>query len=251
MRRAISWLAVLALPAAVLLGSPAHAQKKKGAADKDLDDKNSQKMIKAGVLVGRVNNIYEASRKIQLKVAVPVTTLNAGAVSGMQQAQVAMAMARARRDVVGMRQAQLQLMLNQAGLYKIDVKTVDVEVEALDDVVVRTARPKADFDDKGRPKKLNKAQLKELRGDPKEPGYGLGYKAEFGDVAVDQIIRVQLVRKKPEKGEVKPKAKPKAKPKGKKGKAKDDDEMGAADLLGDNTPQVSMIVIIGEASSGR
>jgi hypothetical protein len=250
MRRAISWLAVLALPAAVLLGSPAHAQKKKGAVDKDLDDKNSEKMIKAGVLVGRVSNIYESSRKIQLKVAVPITTLDAGAVSGMQQAQVAMAMARARRDVVGMRQAQLELLLNQARLYKVDVRTVDVEVEALDDVVVRTARPKADFDDKGRPKKLTKAQLKELRGDPKEPGYNLGYKAEFGDVAADQIVKVQLVRKKGEAPAAKAKPKLKAKPKGKKAKAKDD-EIGPADVLGDNAPQVSMIIILGEAAGGR
>jgi hypothetical protein len=244
MRRAISWLAVLALPAAALLGSPANAQKKKGV-NKDLDDnKTSEKMIKAGVLVGRVNNIYEGSRKIHLKVAVPVTTLDAGAVSGVQQAQVAMALARARRDLMGMRQAQLQMIQNQARLYRVDVRTVDVEVEAIDDVVVRTASPKVDYDDKGRPKKLTRAERKELKGpDPKLPGY----KAEFGDVAVDQVIKVQLVRKKGEAA-AKPKPKPKPKTKGKKGK---DDEIGPADLLGDNTPQVSMIIILGEAGGGR
>jgi hypothetical protein len=245
MRRALSWLAVLALPAVLLLGSPANAQKKKGTAEKDLDDKNTEKLIKSGVLVGKVMNVYEGSRKVRLQVAVPVTTLNTGAISSMQQAQLQLAVARARGDALGMRQAQLMMVREQLNLYRTELKSVDVEVEARDDAIVRTARPKADFDDKGRVKKLTRAQLKELKGpDPKLPGY----KAEFGDVATDQIIRVQLVRKK---GAAKPALKtvPKPQPK-KKGKAKDLDKDVAADVLGDNSPQVSMIIILGEANPG-
>ena len=62
-------------------------------------------------------------------------------------------------------------------------------------------------------------------------------------------IKVQLVRKK---GVAPPKVAPKAKPKA-KGKAKDQEaaEVGAADLLGENGPQVSMIIILGEAAPGR
>src|SRR5262245_8551625 len=118
MRRAVSWLAVLALPMVVLLGSPANAQKK-GAVDKDLDDKNSEKLIKSGVLVGRVTNIYESSRKIRLQVSVPITTLNVGAITAMQQAQIQLALARASRDINGMRMAQLQMVREQANMYRV------------------------------------------------------------------------------------------------------------------------------------
>lgn len=250
MRRAISWLAVLALPAVLLLGAPAHAQKmKKAAIDKDLDEKNSDKMIKAGVLVGRIVSIYDGSRKIKLSVGVPVTRVNAGALTNLQQAQLSLAVARARRDLAGMRQAQVDMALAQLSMYSTEVRNIDVEVEARDDVVVRTARPKADYDDKGRLKRPTKAELKELKGpDPKM----VGYKAEFGDLGADQVVQVQLVRKKEavkEKAKPKAKAKPAAKP-GKKAKAKDDEAAApdAADLTAGTTGQVSLIVILGEAS---
>lgn len=254
MRRTISWLAVLALPAVLLLGPPAAAQQlKKGAVDKDLDDKNSEKMIKAGVLVGRVVSVYEGSRKIKLAVSVPIQSLNPGALTTLQQAQAQLALSRARRDLNGMRQAQMSLVRAQLDLYRVEVHSLDVDVEARDDVVVRTARPKVDFDDKGRVKKLSKAELKELKGpDPKLPGY----KAEFADLGADQIIQVQLVRKKETPGEARPKvkAKPKAAAKS-KGKAKGKEDAAAApdaaELTREYTAQVSRIVILGEAAGAR
>ena len=55
-----------------------------------------------------------------------------------------------------------------------------------------------------------------------------GYKAEFGDISTDQIIQVSLVHKRAQR------------PEPKKGKDKDDAE---ADLLDDNKPHASLILI--------
>jgi len=221
MRRAISWLAAVVVPF-VLLAGPAAAQKKK--ADKDLDKANDIKMIKMGVLVGKVRSVYEDKRKISLEISVP--KLNVGAVQNLLNAQRSMMTARTIQDRLN---AQRSMMQAQGQLYTQESKVIDLEV--LDDVLVRSAKPRQEFDDKGRIKKLSKAELKELKGpDPKVPGY----KADFADISSDQVIQVSLVRKK---GAPKP-----ARPK--KGKNKDLD--GDIDVLADNLPQVSRIIILVE-----
>jgi hypothetical protein len=244
MRRAIGLTAALVAAAALLTGSPAGAQKKEKA-NPDLDkdkDANSEKMIKAGVLTGKVANIYEDKRVLRLTVNVPLQKVNTGSLQSLQNAQRDLAMARARGDRNGMLSAQKAMAQAQASLVTVEYKTQHVELTVQDDAVVRTAWPKGDFDEKGKLKKLTKAELKELKGpDPKVPGY----KADFSDVATEQVVRVTLVKKKQTGPAKAVRPKPKA-----KGKGKDDDPDAAADLLGDNLPQVSMIVILAEAPPG-
>lgn len=237
MRFAIRWVVALTLPAMLLTGTPVRAQKKPNL---DKDGVNSEKMIKAGLLTGKIAAVYEDKRMIRLQVAVP--TLNPGALLSVQQAQLQVVQARMTRNPATMIQAQRTLIQAQANLYTM--RMTDVELTALDDVVVRLAQPRQDFDEKGKVRKYTRAELKELKGpDPKVPGY----KAEFGDVAADQVVQVSLVKKKttgpaPRPGAVKPKA---------KGKNKEDDANAAADLLADNLPQISMIVILGEPAPAR
>src|SRR5262249_23751426 len=128
--------------------------------NKDLD-KNTEQTVKAGVLVGKIAAIYEEKRKIRLQVNVPITTLNASALNGIAQAQVSYRQAAARRDLQGMRNAQMQMQQQQAQLYQVQMRTQDVELDVHDEVVVRTARPKEEFDEKGRVKKLTRKELKE------------------------------------------------------------------------------------------
>lgn len=237
MRQTIRWLAVLVVPILLVSGPAVNAQKgKKPDADKDKETANSEKMIKSGVLVGKVAALYEEQRKIRLQVTVPVTEINPGAVNSIQQAQLQMAMARARGDFQGMINAQRQLAQAQLTMYTVRNHNQDVELSATDDVVVRTARPRESFDDKGKIKKFTRAELKELKGpDPKQPGY----KAEFSDVQTDQIVQVTLVRKKGAPMKVTPRPRPK--------KGKDNDADAAADLLGDHLPQIGMILILSDA----
>lgn len=249
MRRAISWVAILALPVVLVLGSPAANAQKKKDADKDKDstdavkvDRNSEKTIRMGVLVGKVTNVYEDKRRLNLQITIPYTRINEGAVNGLAQAQVQMAQARMNRDANAMLQAQIQMAQHQRNLYTTETRTETVEVEATDSVVVRTAKPKAQFDEKGKVKRLTRAELKELKGDPKLPGY----QAEWGDITSDAIVQVTLVRKKTTGAPVKPVV-----TKRRKGKDKDGEDAAAAaaDLLGKDTPQVSQIMILVDPSA--
>jgi hypothetical protein len=229
----VCWLAALIVPVMLLTAPLVGAADKKPNPDKDKDaDKKDDKLVKVGVVSGKVMAIYEDKRKLRLQVTIPHTKLNAAALVGVQQAQQQMTQASARRDIRGMLTAQQQMAMHQRNLYTIEKITQEIEFQALDDVVVRTAKPRDQFDDKGKVKKLTKAELKELKGDPKTPGY----KAEFGDLMADQTLQVTVVRKKDAPAAKAPR------PKKKKGK---DDDVDAADLAGE-PPQVSFIMIVAD-----
>lgn len=232
MRPFLRWLLVLLLPTLWLAAPLDGAQKK---ADKDKDKEvTTEKMINSGVLVGKVAAVYEEKRAIRLQVRVAIPVVNPGAVQQVAQAQVQMAQARLTRNPLLVLQAQQSMALAQATLYNVQTQTQDVELKVVEDAVVRLAHPRPELDDKGRPKKMSRAQLKELKGpDPKQPGY----KAEFGDVATEQMIQVTLVRKKPAPGSP-------AKAVPKKAKGKDGDGEARLDLLADSLPQISKIMIL-------
>jgi hypothetical protein len=227
-RRVVSWIAALAVPV-LLLAGPLAADDKKADKDKDLE-KPAEKLIKVGTVTGKVMAVYEDKRKVRLEISYQVMKINPGAVNSMQQARLAMVQA---TNIIARIQAQQQMAQAQRTLYTTETKKKEMEFQAIDDVVVRTAKPRDTFDDKGKIKKFTKAELKELKGpDRKVPGY----KAEFGDLTADQILQLTIVRKKSD-----PAPKPKPKPKGKK---KDDDALDA-ELL-DDAPQVSLILIVAD-----
>lgn len=235
MRHALS-LAALAL-SLVVLGTSAPVRAQKGADD---ETKNSAKTVKAGVLVGKVTNVEE-NRKIRISVSYPETTIDQGAVQQVAQAQAQVAQAqlqmRFARDPNGvfqarqqMLQAQVQLAQAQARVYRTEIRSQEIYVQGNDDLNVRASKPIPRFDDKGElKKKFTKAELKELRGNGKLPGY----EADFSDVQVDQIVQVTLVRPKG--------VKPKAPAKGRKGKEAED---AIAEAVGDQTPQINLILIL-------
>jgi hypothetical protein len=220
-RRMVSWLAALALPTILLSGS--------FAADKkaDKEEKPGDGWVKSGTMVGKIMTVYEDKRKLRLQINYQIAKLNPSALAGIQQAQMQMARA---TTVAARIQAQQQMMQQQRNLYTYEKKSKELEFQAIEDVVVRTAKPREAFDEKGKIKKFTKAELKELKGDPKLPGY----KAEFGDLTADQIVKLTIVRKK---GEPAPKARPKK-------KGKDDDGLDAE--LIDDTPHVGMILILAD-----
>lgn len=235
MRHTLRWmaaLAVLMIPALMLTSPLTGAPKDK---DKDV---NTEKTIKAGQLTGKVVTVYEDKRKIRLQVTINVPKLDQGAIDGVRNAQNSLMQAMAQRPInyQSVQQARVQLAQAQARpTVTYDRQTQDVELTVRDDVVVRSLRPKEDFDEKGKIKKYTAADLKKLKGDPKLPGYT----AEFGDVTAEQYLTVTLVKKK---GAVAVKPPPVKKPKGKgKGEVDLDAQM---DLLADNMPQVSMIMIV-------
>lgn len=202
------------------------------------------KYVRTGVTVARVMNVYPDRQRLRLQVSYPVTTLdqNAAAQVSLAQRQAAFAQlqmraALARRDPNGvvqarqlLAQAQVQAVQASARLYRTNTVRRDFEVQAIDDVQVRISRPRPQFDDKGELKrKFSKAELKELKGDPKLPGY----QAAFGDLSTEQVVRVTLVRK----------ADAPARPK--RGRT-NKEEGGVPDGLADALPLVSRIEIVSE-----
>ena len=141
MRRTIRWIAALALPVLLLTGSLVEAQKKPNA-EKDLD-KSTEKMVKAGMVNGKIMAVYEDKKKIRIQVSYP--TIDPEGVKRLYNARAAIAQA---RDANAMRSAQNSLAEAQRTMYKYENK--DIEIQAADDVVVRMLRPKEDFDDNQR-----------------------------------------------------------------------------------------------------
>ena len=81
----------------------------------------------------------------------------------------------------------------------VPAKMEDIELLLKDDVKIRQNNPPEAFDDKGRPKKYNTKELKELKGDDlKTPGYP----ADFSDLTNQLIVNVTLMQKplKPVRG---------------------------------------------------
>jgi len=68
----------------------------------------------------------------------------------------------------------------------------NLEIQAAEEVVVRVKHAPRQFDEKGKPISPTAAQLKELRGDPKLPGYN----ADFSDLKNGQVVTIYLGRRK-------------------------------------------------------
>jgi hypothetical protein len=194
---------------------------KKGALknlDKDPEAAEA-KMLKSGVVQGRVMAVIEDKKTIRLQLTIPYMKINPGAVQNYQNAQMSLLRA---TNPQGVLQAQQQMAQAEAQIYQLATVQKDVEWQANDDAKVRRVNPPPQFDDKGRIKPYTRKELKELKGDDKLPGYP----AEFSDIKQDQIVDVTLVRKKDA-------------PRTPVKKGKDADP----EVLGDNFPHISMIVI--------
>jgi hypothetical protein len=220
------------------------------AADKDKDKAKAdakkdaekgvttEKMYRAGQLAGKVLTVVESKKSLRLQVTLQYPKLNAGALNSLIQAQANMQQAMLNRDynarIQGIANAQRQMLQAQATLYQMQSMTKDVELQTTDEVKVRLAYPPEAFDDKGKPKRYTAKELKELKGpDPKLPGYN----AEFSDLHEGQYVTVTLVKKKDAPTKLPPR-RPIKDPK----EAKDID----ADLLLENLPHISMILIVAD-----
>jgi hypothetical protein len=76
---------------------------------------------------------------------------------------------------------------------KVTAVSKDLEIQTIDDLIVRRMQPPDQYDEKGTVRKPTQAELKELKGpDPKLPGY----KADVNDLKNGQIVTVSLQKRK-------------------------------------------------------
>jgi hypothetical protein len=211
--------------------------KDKADAKKDADKGvTTEKMYRAGQLAGKILTVNESKKSIRLQVTLQYPKLNTGALNSYVQAQLNLQQAMLNRDynarLQGIANAQRQMLQAEMTLYSMQTMTKDVELQTADEVKVRQASPPESFDDKGKLKKYTAKELKELKGpDPKLPGYN----GEFSDLREGQYVTVTLVKKKDAPSRLPPR-----KPIKDAKQAKDVD----ADLLLENLPHISMILIV-------
>lgn len=86
----------------------------------------------------------------------------------------------------------------QARRPQVVTKNYDVEVSVADDIKVRLKNPPARFDQKGQLLKYSAEELKELKGDLPEEKNLPGYKSDFADLKIGDIVAVSLVRFQPD-----------------------------------------------------
>jgi hypothetical protein len=231
MRPSLRWAALLVMFLLTLPAPADDAKKGDPAPDpkKDIDKEKkpevtSEKMVAAGQLVGKILSVDASKKVLRVQVNFEVPKINQGEANALAQAQANLLKARTVQDRAN---AQLDIAKHQANLVTYEKKHQDVELHTAEEFKVRVANPPTQFDEKGQVKKYTQKELKELKGDPKLPGYP----GEFSDLHNDQMISVTLVKKKDA-------SKPKA-------GGKDAD----AALLGDNLPVASMIVVVSEPAS--
>jgi hypothetical protein len=159
-----------------------------------------------------------------LQIEYDVPKLNQNALLALNNANINLQRASAQRDYNGIRNAQVEIARQTAALYTMTPTKIDLVTT--EDVVVRLAVPRPEFDEKGKLKKHTAKELKELKGDPHLPGYA----GEFSDLKTNLIVTLSLVRKKDA-------PRPKPGP-----KSKDAD----VELMAENKPMISQIMVLGE-----
>jgi hypothetical protein len=202
---------------ALLLPTVPAADKDKMAGDKK---EAASKMIAAGEIQGRVVNVEGTRKVFTMELTVAYQVPNVGAMNNMANIRLQMAQARDRQTLLNL---QVQLLQAQAQMYQVEKKSHNVDIEASDDIQVRLKDPPVTFDEKGNVKKYTKKELKEMKGDPKLPGYA----GDFDSLKTDQIVTVKLAKMKES---------PKA-------RGKNEDK----ELLSDNKPVATMVMILAEA----
>jgi len=197
MRRTLAWTGLLAL--AVLL--PVHADDKKPDAGKMAGDKKeaTNKLIAAGEVTGKVVNVESAKKTFTIQFPVQYAVPNPNTPSIMLQIAQQQQQMAASRNVQDAQSHAIEIAKLQSQLIQAKTENVSWDIVLTDDGKVRVTDPPPTFDDKGNPKKYTREELKQLKGDPKLPGYA----AEFDDLRQEQVVTVSLARKK----ETKPKGK--------------------------------------------
>ena len=240
MRRLLTGIAALALALCVVPAFAADDKDKKDPAPdakKDADKDTTppaEKPIKLGVVAGKLVEVNESAKSLKVEVTTEVQKPNLGEIQAMQNCEVQLAQAAARRDYNGMASLQQQILQHKLNSVKIEKQTKNMDYTTTEDVKVRLTDPPVAYDDKGNLKKYTHKELEALKGDPKDPDYKLpGYPGAFSDLRQGSMVRVTLVKKReaPHTGP----------------KAKDADP----DVKQDNLPEASMIEILPDPTAGR
>ena len=167
-------------------------------ADKDKKEEPvAEKPIKVGAVSGKLTEVNESAKSIKLEITTQVSKPNYGEIQALQSCQIQLAQAAARRDYNSVANLEQQMLQHKLHLTTVEKKTSTVDYMTTDDLKVRLMEPPPAFDDKGNVKKRTAKELRELKGDPKDPDYHLpGYPGSFTDLHQGSQVIVTLVKKR-------------------------------------------------------
>jgi hypothetical protein len=228
MRRNLLWLCLLlvlgiSLPAFAADDS-SDPTTKPDATDKKVYDK----LIKSGKSFGgRLVKVDSDKRVLTVEVTYKSPKQDPQAVQHLANLQRQMVEAQLHRNPVErikhLNHIQMEIGKATNNLYKDQAQKI--ELDAPDNMKVRTLVLPVEFDDKGKPRKLTDKEKRELKGpDPTLPGYT----GDFDSLKADQKVEVHLAKMPP--------------------KSKDKDKDKDTDNTETTRPKIAMIVILAEST---
>jgi TolA-binding protein len=157
---------------------------------------DSSQWVTTGILLGQLTAVDQDARTFTLKVTQRNPVVNQSAVNDRQHLLQQLSDTSKIKDPT-QRQNKIndlrnQLAKNEQSLIKIEEKSQDIQMQAHDEMKVRTLIPPPVFDDKGNPRKYTPEELADLKDSTTLPGY----RAAFGDVQTKQYIQVAIGQKK-------------------------------------------------------
>ena len=232
MRRHLFGLGLLAVLVILLPAYAADDSSDAATKPDGIEKKLYNKVIKSGKpFVGKLAKIDSDKRLLTVEVPYKAAKQDAQAVQNLYNLQRQMVEAQLQRNpaerLKQVSRIQMDIDKATANLYKD--QPLKIELDAPDNMKVRTMILPVEFDDKGKPRKPTDKEKKELKGpDPTLPGYT----ADWDSLKADQTVEVRLAKKP---------SKPKDKDQDKDKHKKDEDKTEIT------RPEVAMLVILAEA----
>jgi hypothetical protein len=161
--------------------------------DKPKDKKEAvEKMHVSGKVTGKLTAWGSSEKGFTVQVPLVYYVVNEGEYRALVQSQLDLAKARSVQDAINAKRAMAD---HESRLYTEKRENVNIDFVPSAEMKVRTLHPMV-YDDKGKPKKLTRKELDELKGPDKKLD---GYTADAGDVKTDMIVTVYIEKKKPTK----------------------------------------------------
>jgi hypothetical protein len=197
-------------------------------------------LAQSGPIIGKVKSISPTDKTFTLEIDINLLQSKNNGRAAVQALEQQERIARLEQDILRTRNPvqraqkmqqlaaqverdQLQQARNQNS-GRVVTQHKDFDLESTVDAKVRRQDPPVQYDEKGNPKQYTQKELKELKGDPKQPGY----EADWDSLKVGQTIKVTF-------------GKPQTKDN------KDNNNKDNKDTKDDNKPRASLIMIIKDA----
>jgi hypothetical protein len=190
MRRSFPWLGLIALLAILVPALAADESNNATTKPETNSKKPTDKLVKSGKsFIGKLVKVNADKRILTVEVTYKSPKQDPQAVQHLANLQRQLVDAQRSRNpldrVTHTNRIQLEIERAARNLYKD--QTQKIELDAPEDMKVRTMLLPLEFDEKGKPRKLTEKEKRDLKGpDTKLPGYT----ADFDSLKADQTVEV-------------------------------------------------------------